>query len=84
MIDLTAERATPALRALFDLAMPTAPRAFAVLNGDVAGQILTDDAARPTSWSAPGPTIRSREVGLAPLVRQLPPGCASSARISTR
>ena len=51
MLDLTAECVTPALRALFDPGMPTAPRAFAVLDGDAAGQILTDDAARPT-WGA--------------------------------
>jgi RimJ/RimL family protein N-acetyltransferase len=51
MIQLTPKQLTPALRALFDPSLPTMPRAFNVLDGRIAGQILTDDPAHP-SWAA--------------------------------
>ena len=41
---------TPATIALFDRTKPTMPRAFNVLEGTARGQILIDDAARP-SWA---------------------------------
>src|SRR5215213_10304152 len=51
MLYLTADQATPALRALFDPDMPTMPRAFSVLDGHISGQIVTDDPVRP-AWAA--------------------------------
>ena len=51
MILLPPQELKPGLRALFDTSRPTIPRAFAVLDGQIAGQILTDDPIRPT-WGA--------------------------------
>jgi RimJ/RimL family protein N-acetyltransferase len=51
MIQIAPTEVTPALRALFDLDMPTMPRAFSVLDGHITGQILTDNPDRPT-WAA--------------------------------
>jgi hypothetical protein len=51
MIELTPDRIPLALQAFFERDLPDAPRAFAVLDGIAAGQILTDDATRPT-WGA--------------------------------
>ena len=51
MIDVAPDQVTPQLRALFDPRMPAGFRCFAVIAGDAAGQILTDDPVRPT-WGA--------------------------------
>jgi len=51
MIAIAAHQATPDILALFDLAKPTMPRAFNVLEGTTCGQILVDNLARP-SWAA--------------------------------
>lgn len=51
MIAVTAGQVSPALLALFNLAAPTMPRAFNVLEGRARGQIMVDDPARP-SWAA--------------------------------
>jgi GNAT superfamily N-acetyltransferase len=48
MIEVSPNQVTPQLRALFDPSMPAGFRCFAVIAGDVAGRILTDDPARPT------------------------------------
>ena len=49
MIEVSPVHVTPQLRALFDPCMPAAFRCFAVIDGAVAGRILTDDPVRP-SW----------------------------------
>jgi RimJ/RimL family protein N-acetyltransferase len=51
MLQILPEQVTPALYALFDPDMPTMPRAFTVLDGQITGQIITDDPAHPT-WGA--------------------------------
>jgi RimJ/RimL family protein N-acetyltransferase len=51
MLSLTADRVTPALRALFDPDMPTMLRAFGVLDGHIYGQIMTNDPVQP-AWAA--------------------------------
>jgi RimJ/RimL family protein N-acetyltransferase len=51
MFHIAPDQVTPALRALFDLDMPTMPRALNVLDGHIAGQIITDSPAHPT-WGA--------------------------------
>src|SRR5688572_22869747 len=51
MIQVSPDHVTPQLRSLFDPRMPAGFRCFAVIAGDVAGRILTDDPARPT-WGA--------------------------------
>lgn len=48
MLQLSADQASPNLRALFDLHDPAGIRCFAVLEGDSAGRIFTDDPAKPT------------------------------------
>src|SRR5262245_43945049 len=58
MIHISPAQVTPALHALFDPDMPTMPRACAVLDGHITGQIMTDDPDRPT-WGA----VRSRTFG---------------------
>lgn len=65
---------TPALAALFDPAAPTIVRLYGVLDGRLAGQIMTDDLLHPT-WGV----VRERGDGLiylggavdAPLVRDI-------------
>jgi GNAT superfamily N-acetyltransferase len=47
MIEITPNQATPAFKALFDRAIPTAIRCYAVLGGGNAGRIFTDDIAHP-------------------------------------
>jgi hypothetical protein len=51
MIEIPPAQVTPALRALFDPAMPAGFRCFAVLDGSVAGRIVTDNPLQP-SWGA--------------------------------
>jgi len=51
MIEVAPDQVTPQLRALFDSRMPAGFRCFAVIAGDAAGRILTDDPVRPT-WGA--------------------------------
>jgi hypothetical protein len=51
MIEVRPAQVTPQLRALFDPHMPAGFRCFAVIAGDAAGRILTDDLIRPT-WGA--------------------------------
>jgi RimJ/RimL family protein N-acetyltransferase len=51
MLPITPAHVTPNLRALFDTAMPASLRCFGVLEGIVAGEILTDDPHNPT-WGA--------------------------------
>jgi GNAT superfamily N-acetyltransferase len=51
MIQVSPDHVTPQLRSLFDPCMPAGFRCFAVMAGDVAGRILTDDPVRPT-WGA--------------------------------
>jgi RimJ/RimL family protein N-acetyltransferase len=51
MLQIPPEQVTPALRALFDPDMPTMPRALHVLDGHIAGRIITDSPAHPT-WGA--------------------------------
>ena len=51
MIEVAPDQVTPQLRALFDPHMPAGFRCFAVIAGDTAGRILTDDPIRPT-WGA--------------------------------
>jgi RimJ/RimL family protein N-acetyltransferase len=48
MIVLESREVTDALRSLFNPNVPAALRIFAVLNGDIRGIILTDNAAEPT------------------------------------
>jgi GNAT superfamily N-acetyltransferase len=48
MIEIAPDHITPQLRALFDPRLPAGFRCFAVIAGDVAGRILTDDPIRPT------------------------------------
>jgi hypothetical protein len=48
MIEIHPAQITPQLRALFDPRMPAGFRCFAVIAGDVAGRIFTDDPIRPT------------------------------------
>jgi GNAT superfamily N-acetyltransferase len=48
MLSIPPAQVTPALRALFDQSAPAYLRCFAVLDGRGTGDILTDDAARPT------------------------------------
>ena len=47
MIEIPPAQVTPAIRALFDPAMPTAIRCFAVLGGGNAGRIFVDDLHQP-------------------------------------
>src|SRR5690349_20746194 len=51
MIEVAPDQVTPQLHALFDPQMPAGFRCFAVIAGDAAGRILTDDPIRPT-WGA--------------------------------
>jgi GNAT superfamily N-acetyltransferase len=51
MIEVAPDQITPQLRALFDPHMPAGFRCSAVIAGDAAGRILTDDLVRPT-WGA--------------------------------
>jgi GNAT superfamily N-acetyltransferase len=51
MIQVSPDHVTPQLRALFDAQMPAGFRCFAVIAGDAAGRILTNDPIRPT-WGA--------------------------------
>ncbi|MEO7909877.1 MAG: GNAT family N-acetyltransferase [Roseiflexaceae bacterium] len=51
MIEVGSAQITPELRALFDPRMPAGFRCFAVIAGDAAGRIFTDDPIRPT-WGA--------------------------------
>ena len=52
MIQITPDQVTPALRSLFNAsALPAGFRVFAILEGNAAGQILTDDPMKPT-WAA--------------------------------
>jgi hypothetical protein len=51
MIQALRNQVTPQLRALFDPRMPAGFRCFAVIEGHVAGRILTDDLHNPT-WGA--------------------------------
>jgi hypothetical protein len=48
MLQILPNQVTPRLRALFDPRMPAGFRCFAVLEGGVAGRVLTDDPAEPT------------------------------------
>lgn len=48
MIEVAPDHVTSQLRALFDPHMPAGFRCFAVMAGDAAGRILTDDPIRPT------------------------------------
>jgi RimJ/RimL family protein N-acetyltransferase len=48
MLQLIPEHVSPALRALFDPGEPGALRYLAVLEGDAAGRIFTDDPIHPT------------------------------------
>ncbi len=48
MIEVSPDHVTPQLRTLFDPRMPAGFRCFAVIAGDVAGRILTDDPVCPT------------------------------------
>jgi RimJ/RimL family protein N-acetyltransferase len=50
MRTITSAELTPAIVALFDLARPTMPRAFNVLEGTAHGHILVDDRLAPT-WA---------------------------------
>lgn len=50
MQTLTPLAVTPAVLALFDMTQPTMPRAFNVLEGVTAGQIVVDDAHQP-QWA---------------------------------
>ena len=50
MIQVNPGQACPALRKLFNPADPASLRCFAVLEGNAAGRILTDDTSSPT-WS---------------------------------
>ncbi len=43
MIEVPSAQITPELRALFDPRMPAGFRCFAVIAGDAAGRIFTDD-----------------------------------------
>jgi RimJ/RimL family protein N-acetyltransferase len=51
MLQISPYQVTPALRSLFDPDMPTMPRAAHVLDGHIAGRIITDSPAHPT-WGA--------------------------------
>jgi GNAT superfamily N-acetyltransferase len=51
MIEIRPAQITPQLRALFDPHMPAGFRCFAIIAGDAAGRIFTDDPLRPT-WGA--------------------------------
>ncbi len=51
MIQVAPDQVTPQLRSLFDPHMPAGFRCFAVIAGDAAGRILTDDPIHPT-WGA--------------------------------
>jgi hypothetical protein len=51
MIQVLPDQVTPQLRALFDPRMPAGFRCFAVIEGTVAGRIMTDDPLYPT-WGA--------------------------------
>src|SRR5688572_15982392 len=51
MIQVLPDQVTPQLRALFDPRMPAGFRCFAVIEGTVAGRIMTDDPLHPT-WGA--------------------------------
>lgn len=51
MIEVRPDQVTPQLRSLFDPRTPAGFRCFAVIEGNVAGRILTDDPANPT-WGA--------------------------------
>jgi hypothetical protein len=48
MLRIFSDQVTPQLRSLFDPHMPAGFRCFAVLEGRVAGRILTDDPFEPT------------------------------------
>jgi len=48
MIEVCPAQLTPQLHALFDPHMPAGFRCFAVIEGDVAGRIFTDDPSNPT------------------------------------
>ncbi len=48
MVPLTPAQVTPRLAALFKPNMPASLRCFAVLAGNSAGLILTDDPSHPT------------------------------------
>jgi hypothetical protein len=50
VIKLNPTQVTPALKALFEQPQPSHMRCFTVLEGSVAGDILTDDAVNPT-WA---------------------------------
>lgn len=49
MQTLATEQITPAVRALFSTGDPAALRAFAIMDGDAAGEVITDDPANP-AW----------------------------------
>jgi RimJ/RimL family protein N-acetyltransferase len=51
MISIATSQITPPIIALFDIALPTMPRAFNVLEGVTRGLILVDDLDAPT-WAA--------------------------------
>lgn len=48
MIPVSPQHVTPELRALFDADAPASLRCFAVLDGNAAGVVWTDDPAHPT------------------------------------
>ena len=50
MIEITADKARPELKSLFNRISPTVIRAHAVLEGGNAGRIFTDEPARP-QWA---------------------------------
>jgi hypothetical protein len=51
MIRVSPDQVTPQLHSLFDARMPAGFRCFAVIEGNAAGRILTDDPTDPT-WGA--------------------------------
>jgi RimJ/RimL family protein N-acetyltransferase len=50
MLEITPDKVTPSLIALFDPQMPTYVRAMSALAGGICGRILVDDATTP-SWA---------------------------------
>jgi hypothetical protein len=49
MIELAPVRVTSHIAALLDPERPTMPRAFTVLEGIAAGQVVADDPLRPAT-----------------------------------
>ncbi len=50
MLTITQQEVTPEILSLFNLNNPTMPRAFNVLEGSIAGQIMVDNPTNP-SWA---------------------------------